>query len=430
MPDDFELLRQYVERGSSEAFGVLVERHSGMLHGAALRIVRDESRAEEITQAVFVILARKAASLRRGTILAGWLYRTARFVALDALRAERRRQQHLSHFALLNDSSQTASVWDQIAPLLEEAMDRLGDTERDAVVLRFLEQKSFAEVASALGTSEAAAKMRVGRALEKLRNGFARRGVAVSATALFAALSAHGASAAPAGLSATAITAALAQDAAANSSLITLVKGGLKIMAWNKMKSSVVTGAIVLLLAGGAVVVQQQASRSANARPMSVAGFEPMAGEWEGTYALRGDGLPTPMRQTAALTIRTTEQGRACEIEMRLTDAAGGVTQLYHFTHALKASGRQIVTVDDPQVGRITGEGVVTESINNPSRGEWVTAFRAPHRNGGGVTECRWVRRGDELIITRLDRSTSPQGTGNLYSDLKLRRRAAAQATP
>ena len=78
MPDDFELLRQYVERGSSEAFGVLVERHSGMLHGAALRIVRDESRAEEITQAVFVILARKAASLRRGTILAGWLYRTAR----------------------------------------------------------------------------------------------------------------------------------------------------------------------------------------------------------------------------------------------------------------------------------------------------------------------------------------------------------------
>ena len=255
MPDDFELLRQYVERGSSEAFGALVERHSGMLHGAALRVVRDESLAEEITQAVFIILARKAASLRRGTILPGWLYRTARFVALEALRAERRRQQHLRHFAQLNDSSQTASLWNQIAPLLEEAMNRLGATDRDAVVLRFLEQRSFAEVASALGTSEAAAKMRVGRALEKLRNTFARHGVTVPAMALFAALSAHGASAAPAGLPTTVVTAALAQDAAVHSSLMVLVKGGLKIMAWNKMKSSVVAGAIVLLLAGGAVVV-------------------------------------------------------------------------------------------------------------------------------------------------------------------------------
>ena len=429
MPDDFELLRQYVERGSSEAFGVLVERHSGMLHGAALRVVRDESRAEEITQAVFIILARKAASLRRGTILAGWLYRTARFVALDALRAERRRQQHLSNFAQLNDSSSTASVWDQIAPLLEEAMNRLGATDRDAVVLRFLEQKSFAEVASALGTSEAAAKMRIGRALEKLRNAFARRGVVVPAMVLFAALSAHGASAAPAGLSATVATAALAQDAAVNSSLMVLVKGGLKIMAWNKMKSSAVAGAIVLFLAGGAVVVQQQASRSANARPI-VAGFEPMAGEWEGTYELRGDALPTPMRQTAALTIRTTEQGRSCEIEMRLMDAAGGQTQSYHFTHKLDGSGHRIVTVDDPQVARVTGEGVVTESINDPARGEWVAAFRAAHSNQGGFTECRWIRRGDELIIARHDQSASPQGTSHLYSDLKLRRRTAAKTNP
>jgi RNA polymerase sigma factor (sigma-70 family) len=424
------LLRQYVERGSSEAFGVLVERHPGMLHGAALRVVRDESRAEEITQAVFIILARKAASLRRGTILAGWLYRTAHFVALDALRAERRRQQHLSNLAQLNDSSQTGSVWDQIAPLLEEAMDRLGDTERDAVVLRFFEQKSFAEVASALGTSEAAAKMRIGRALERLRNAFARRGVAVSATVLFAALSAHGAPTVPAGLSATVVTAALAQEAAVNSSLITLVKGGLKIMAWTKMKSSVAAGAIVLLLAGGAVVVQQQVSRSGNTWPMFVAGFEPMAGEWEGTYELRGDGLPTPMRQTAALTIRATEQGRSCEIEMRVIDAAGQLTQSYRFTHALDRTGHRIITVDDPQVGRITGEGVVTESINDPARGEWVAAFRAPHRNGGGLTECRWICRGDELIIARRDQNTSPQGTSHLYSDLKLRRRAAAKATP
>src|SRR2546427_9906851 len=88
MSDDFELLREHVERGSDEAFRTLVERHSGMVHGAAMRIVRDEHLAEEVTQAVFIILARKGARLRRGTILAGWLHRAARLVALGALRGE------------------------------------------------------------------------------------------------------------------------------------------------------------------------------------------------------------------------------------------------------------------------------------------------------------------------------------------------------
>src|SRR5436305_12125693 len=102
----------------------------------------------------------------------------------------------------MNPSRDTASVWMKIAPLLDEAMERLRSTDRDAVVLRFLEERSFAEVASALGASEAAAKMRVSRALEKLRTFFARRGVVVPAAALAAVFSAHGACAAPTGLSA------------------------------------------------------------------------------------------------------------------------------------------------------------------------------------------------------------------------------------
>ena len=168
MSDDSELLLEHVERRSDEAFRTLVERHSSMVHGVAMRIVRDKLLAEEITQAVFIILARKGAGLRRGTVLAGWLHRTARFVALEALRGEHRRRQKLNHFAQMNDSPQTFSVWDQIAPLLEEAMSHLGARDRDVVVLRYLEEKSFAEVASAIGASEGAVKMRAGRALEKL----------------------------------------------------------------------------------------------------------------------------------------------------------------------------------------------------------------------------------------------------------------------
>src|SRR3954453_11297618 len=91
MKDDRELLREYAEGGSDEAFRLIVERHAGMVHGAALRIVREPSFAEEIAQAVFILLARKSASLPRSVVLAGWLHQTTRFVALAALRSERRR---------------------------------------------------------------------------------------------------------------------------------------------------------------------------------------------------------------------------------------------------------------------------------------------------------------------------------------------------
>jgi RNA polymerase sigma factor (sigma-70 family) len=430
MPDDFELLREHIVRGSDEAFRTLVERHSGMVHGAALRVVRNEHLADEITQAVFVILARKANGLRHGTILAGWLYRTARFVALEALRTEQRRQQHHQDFARMKDFTQTTSLWDQIAPLLEDAMHRLGAADRDAVVLRFLEEKSFAEVAGALGTSEAAAKMRVGRALEKLRTVLARRGVVVPAAALLGALSAHGASVAPSGLSATVATAALTQEAALESSLAALVKGGLQVLAWNKMKSGAIAAALAVLLSGVALVVQQPGSPRTNLGPVFVSSFEPMAGEWVGTFESRGGGQPNPVPQAATLSIRATRGGRSCEIEMRVGATAGRPASLYHFVHALNESGDRIVTVDDSQIGRMAGEGTITESSGDGKPGEWRATFRTQHNDRGGFTDCRWVRKGDELTITRHDQRTSPQGPTHFYSDLRLRRQAGANVVP
>src|SRR2546423_1775852 len=186
MPDDRDLLREYFERGSEEAFRTLVERHAGMVHGTALRVLRNESMAEEVTQAVFIILARKAFSLGPKTVLAGWLYRAAHFVALESLRSETRRRQRDYDFTEMKDEPQALSIWNQIAPVLEEAMKRLSESDRDAVVLRFLEQRSFAEVASALSITQGAAKMRVGRELEKLRSALGRRGVLVPEAELHA----------------------------------------------------------------------------------------------------------------------------------------------------------------------------------------------------------------------------------------------------
>src|SRR4051812_21388822 len=143
MPDECDLLRDYVEKGSDDAFRMLVERHSGMVHATALRIVRDEVQAQEVTQAVFVILVRKAAKLHHATVLAGWLYRTSRFVAKEVLRAEKRRRQHHQDYAQMNAPASSNSVWNQIEPLLDDLMGCLREPDRNAIILRFLEEMPF-----------------------------------------------------------------------------------------------------------------------------------------------------------------------------------------------------------------------------------------------------------------------------------------------
>jgi hypothetical protein len=141
----------------------------------------------------------------------------------------------------------TDAAWQQMAPMLEEAMLRLGQTDRDALVLRFFEGRSLNEVGSALGASEDAAKKRVNRAVEKLRGFFTRRGVVLPATVFMAAISANSVQAAPAAL-ATAITAiGVAKGASASGSTLTLIKGALKIMAWTKAKTAIVVGVAVIL---------------------------------------------------------------------------------------------------------------------------------------------------------------------------------------
>jgi RNA polymerase sigma factor (sigma-70 family) len=165
--DDIELLAQYARDNSEAAFATLVTRHVNLVYSTALRNAGNPHAAAEITQAVFLILARKARSLSRRTILSGWLYQTARLTAANFLRAEIRRQyreQEAYMQSLLNEPE--PEIWPQIAPLLDAAMTGLGEKDRNAVVLRFFENKSLGEVGLALGASENAREPRAGEAAE------------------------------------------------------------------------------------------------------------------------------------------------------------------------------------------------------------------------------------------------------------------------
>jgi RNA polymerase sigma factor (sigma-70 family) len=236
--DDMQLLEQYASGHSEEAFSALVSRHVNLVYSAAMRSVNNPHQAEEITQTVFVTLARKSRGLRRGTVLSGWLYQTARLTASNFLRGETRRQQREQQ-ALMQSTTNAPEPesWAGVGPLLDQAMAQLNEKDRDAIVLRFFEGKPLKEVGEALGASEDAAKMRVARALDKLRDFFHRRGMTVPASALAAAISENSIQAAPAGLAASVAAGAsgvVPASALAVSSL-TLAKGAIHIMTSTKI---------------------------------------------------------------------------------------------------------------------------------------------------------------------------------------------------
>jgi RNA polymerase sigma factor (sigma-70 family) len=222
------LLAEFARSESEPAFATLAARHVNLVHSAALRFTGNPHHAQEITQAVFLILARKAGSISRKTILSGWLYQTARLTAANFVKAETRRQQREQEAYMqstLNEPSDMA--WQQIAPLLDEAMSGLGETDRNAVVLRFFENKTAQQVGAALRLTEAAAHKRTARALDKLRKFFSKRGVTLSATVIAGAVATNSVQAAPMGLAAM-VAATAAKGAGISATLTTLVKGTMK----------------------------------------------------------------------------------------------------------------------------------------------------------------------------------------------------------
>ncbi len=218
MPDDAELLRRYAKDKSEEAFAELVRRHLNLVYAVALRQVGGDAHlAQDVAQTVFTALARKATALARRPVLGGWLYRTAQYAAIDVVRAETRRRAREQEAQMIHEDDnnpETAPDWEKLRGVLDHILSELRDGDRDAVVLRFFEGKSYADMGACIWLSENGARMRVERALEKLRVALGRRGITSTTGALGVALANQVAVAAPAGLAATVTGSVLARATA------------------------------------------------------------------------------------------------------------------------------------------------------------------------------------------------------------------------
>lgn len=261
MSEDAQLLRQYTEERSEAAFGELVRRHIDLVFSAALRVVGGDSHlAQDVTQIVFTDLARKAWGLPAGVVLPGWLYRHSCYTAAKAVRTERRRQaREQTAMEMSIPEEHPGPDWAALAPYLDEGLNELSATDRDALVLRFLKQQDLRSVGAALGVSEDTAQKRVSRALDKLRNVLTRRGVALSAATIGSLLAAEAVKAAPAGLAVSVTASSLAAATTAGTGISLAI---MKVMAMTKLQISI-TGAVLVAAVATPLVFEHHSLKQA-----------------------------------------------------------------------------------------------------------------------------------------------------------------------
>lgn len=245
---DQELLVSYARAGSDPAFAQLVERHVDLVYSTALRLVVDHHLAEDVTQSVFVALARSAAKLQHCRSLAGWLHATTRNQAVVVVRREARRRVREREAVDMNSNDVAeAALWTQMQPWLDLALSQLASNDRELILLRYFQRKTAREIAGVLCLSEDAAQKRLSRALERLRIVLARHGVSGSAAALGVAMSGHMVLAAPAGLAGSVashiVSLGLATTTAGTASGI-IAQQALYLMATKKLFTA---GTIILL---------------------------------------------------------------------------------------------------------------------------------------------------------------------------------------
>ena len=277
---DQHLLRDYAENRSEAAFAELVRRHIDLVHSAALRMVRDAHLAQDVTQGTFVALARSAPQLTDRVVIAGWLHRTAQNIAAQTVRTDVRRRAREKEAAAMSELlfAEPDATWEQVAPHLDAALGELSEADRDALLFRYFQRKSAREMAQTLGISDEAAQRRVTRAVERLREKFARRGVTVGASGLVVAVSASAVHAAPVGLAATISgNAALQVSTFGTGTTATITKT----ITMTLTRKTLIAVTVVILCGAATVVVNNQMKPRTSGVGAVVVNLEDYLGRFE-----------------------------------------------------------------------------------------------------------------------------------------------------
>lgn len=319
---DQQLLCDYTGRRSEAAFAELVRRHVDFVYSAAQRMVHDAHLAEDVTQGTFVALARNAAQLTDRPVLSGWLHRTAQNLAANTVRSDVRRRAREQEAAAMNEllAAEPDATWEHIAPQLDAALGELSEADRDALLLRYFERKSAREMAQTLGTSEDAAQKRVSRAVDRLREFFAKRGVAIGASGLVVVISANAVQAAPAGLAITISATALAGTAISTSTVIAATKA----LAMTTLQKTLITATIATAVGTG-IYEARQASTLRNQVQSLQQQQAPLAGQIRQLQQERADA-------TKRLASLADELAKAKSNNLELMKLRGQMTQLRNET--------------------------------------------------------------------------------------------------
>lgn len=347
---DAQLLRDYAEHDAETAFAEIVVRHTDLVYSAALRQVYSPDLARDVTQSVFTDLARKAREvsfkLSPEASLVGWLYRGTRFAARDLYRNETRRtQRERQAMEQLHPTPETPPDWDQLRHALDDAMSELDDADRDAVLLRYFKNHDLRTVGATLGISDDAAQKRVSRAVERLREFFAKRGVTVGASGLAVVISANAVQAAPVGLALTISAAAsLTGTTIATTATITATKA----IAMTALQKTIVTATIAVLAGAGIYEARQAAQLRGQVQTL-----EQQQGhlaeqiqqlQQERTTAPESPAqVAIPSDQTTELTMLRSQMS---ELRRKLTDLERGNAALSNIVAAAKGSDIPFVYQD------------------------------------------------------------------------------------